>query len=67
MQFGAGQTAVAAPWPFGGGGRKRRSKRKQKRILVLMSDTGGGHKASAQALEAGFNQMYGDKCVLIWL
>lgn len=28
------------------------------RILVLMSETGGGHRASAQALEAAFEQLY---------
>lgn len=28
------------------------------RILILMSDTGGGHRASAQALKAGFNELY---------
>ena len=28
------------------------------RILILMSDTGGGHRASAQALKARFNQLY---------
>ena len=34
----------------------------QKKVLVLMSNTGGGHKASAEAIEAGFKQLYGDKC-----
>ena len=29
--------------------------------MVLMSDTGGGHRASAEALQAGFEQLYGDK------
>lgn len=31
------------------------------RILVLMSETGGGHRASAQALEAAFEQLYPGK------
>ncbi|MBK8046415.1 MAG: hypothetical protein IPK16_04345 [Anaerolineales bacterium] len=31
------------------------------RILCLMSDTGGGHRASAQALKAGFAELYGDR------
>jgi 1,2-diacylglycerol 3-beta-galactosyltransferase len=31
------------------------------RILILMSDTGGGHRASAQALKAGFGELYGDR------
>ncbi len=30
-------------------------------ILILMSDTGGGHRASAQALQAGFAERYGDR------
>ncbi|MCB0042039.1 MAG: hypothetical protein KDE23_20285, partial [Caldilinea sp.] len=30
----------------------------QQRILILMSDTGGGHRASAQALKAGFDERY---------
>ena len=28
--------------------------------MVLMSDTGGGHRASAEALQAGFEQLYGN-------
>jgi len=28
------------------------------RILILMSDTGGGHRASAQALKAGFDELH---------
>lgn len=31
------------------------------KILILMSDTGGGHRASAQALEAAFKDRFGDK------
>ncbi len=31
------------------------------RILILMSNTGGGHRASAEALKAGFIQLYGDR------
>lgn len=65
MQYGTGHVAHAAIWPFGRGNRKRKGQaQRQKNVLVLMSDTGGGHKASAQAIEAGFKQMYGDKCVL---
>ena len=30
----------------------------QQRILILMSDTGGGHRASAQALKAAFDELY---------
>ena len=30
-----------------------------KRVLILMSDTGGGHRASAEAIKAGFKARYG--------
>ena len=33
----------------------------QQRILILMSDTGGGHRASAQALKAAFDELYSDR------
>ena len=33
----------------------------QQRILILMSDTGGGHRASAQALNAGFDELFPDR------
>ena len=32
-----------------------------KRILILMSDTGGGHRASAEALKAAFQERYGSE------
>ncbi|KAJ8617294.1 hypothetical protein MRB53_013480 [Persea americana] len=31
-----------------------------KKVLILMSDTGGGHRASAEAIKAAFNQEFGD-------
>ncbi len=31
------------------------------RLLILMSDTGGGHRASAQALMAAFTERFGDR------
>lgn len=34
----------------------------QQRILILMSDTGGGHRASAQALKAGFDELFPGRC-----
>ena len=40
---------------------KARTDSERKRIMVLMSDTGGGHRASAEALKAGFDTLYGDK------
>lgn len=32
----------------------------RKRVLILMSDTGGGHRASAEAIKAAFNEEFGD-------
>ncbi|XP_058724927.1 probable monogalactosyldiacylglycerol synthase, chloroplastic [Vicia villosa] len=34
---------------------------KPKKVLILMSDTGGGHRASAEAIKAAFYQEYGDE------
>ncbi len=31
------------------------------KILILMSNTGGGHRASAEALQAGFARRFGDR------
>ncbi|CAN0860572.1 hypothetical protein LINGRAHAP2_LOCUS7980 [Linum grandiflorum] len=31
-----------------------------KKVLILMSDTGGGHRASAEAIKAAFNEQFGD-------
>lgn len=64
LQFGPGpgQTALAGTGGFFRGPPKKRTKKGQKKVLVLMSNTGGGHKASAEAIEAGFKQVYGDKC-----
>lgn len=41
-------------------GKKQAAATRKKRVMVLMSDTGGGHRASAEALQAGFEQLYGD-------
>ncbi|MGB5050656.1 MAG: hypothetical protein WBO46_17045, partial [Caldilineaceae bacterium] len=35
--------------------------RRQQRVLILMSDTGGGHRASAEALAAGFGERFGER------
>ena len=32
----------------------------KKRVLFLMSDTGGGHRAAAEAIIAALEQRYGD-------
>ncbi|XP_042377927.1 probable monogalactosyldiacylglycerol synthase 1, chloroplastic isoform X1 [Zingiber officinale] len=34
---------------------------KRKKVLILMSDTGGGHRASAEAIKAAFNEEFGDE------
>ncbi|CAL5225228.1 g8016 [Coccomyxa viridis] len=48
-------------WPFSfGRGKRRLAPERRKRVMVLMSDTGGGHRASAEALQAGFEQLYGN-------
>ncbi|KAL6567842.1 Monogalactosyldiacylglycerol synthase 1, chloroplastic [Orobanche gracilis] len=31
-----------------------------KKVLILMSDTGGGHRASAEAIKVAFNEQFGD-------
>lgn len=32
-----------------------------KNVLILMSDTGGGHRASAEAIKAAFQLEFGDE------
>ena len=32
-----------------------------KKILILMSDTGGGHRASAEAIAEAMARLYGDE------
>ncbi|KAF7151029.1 hypothetical protein RHSIM_Rhsim02G0217400 [Rhododendron simsii] len=34
---------------------------RKKKVLILMSDTGGGHRASAEAIKATFNEEFGDE------
>ncbi|PIA46005.1 hypothetical protein AQUCO_01600340v1 [Aquilegia coerulea] len=34
---------------------------KPKKVLILMSDTGGGHRASAEAIKAAFNEKFGEE------
>lgn len=33
----------------------------KKRILIMMSNTGGGHRASAEAIKAACMELYGDR------
>lgn len=48
----AGGADVAAP---------ETSASRPKKILIIMSDTGGGHRASSQALSAALDNLYGDQ------
>lgn len=60
--FVGGGLAQACPlWPLRGGARPTRRSKGPTRVLIFMSDTGGGHRASAEALRAGFDQLYGSK------
>ena len=56
MQFNGGGLMRASPlWPLRGrpSPAKQRVKGGKTRVLILMSDTGGGHRASAEAIKAG--------------
>lgn len=60
-QFGGSSLAHATPlWQLSSA-PTRKKRGGPKRILVLMSDTGGGHRASAEAVKAGFEEEFGDK------
>ena len=64
--YGGGGQARAVPlWKLGRSGRIRGGWGNQSdgkpRIMILMSDTGGGHRASAEALRGGFEHLYGSK------
>eukprot|EP00884_Botryococcus_braunii_P001426 jgi/Botrbrau1/11284/Bobra.0038s0050.1 len=49
-------------WPFAFWGKRGGGMLSgKKKVMILMSDTGGGHRASAEALKAGFEAMYGQK------
>ncbi|CAI5480664.1 unnamed protein product [Closterium sp. Yama58-4] len=41
--------------------RKVQDPARRKRVLIMMSDTGGGHRASAEALKSTFEMEFGDK------
>eukprot|EP00882_Tetradesmus_deserticola_P020971 GHRQ01022664.1.p2 GENE.GHRQ01022664.1~~GHRQ01022664.1.p2 ORF type:complete len:191 (+),score=53.36 GHRQ01022664.1:424-996(+) len=48
-------------WPFTSRGMPVARDKQQKTVLIMMSNTGGGHKASAEALKQAFEEKYGDK------
>ncbi|KAK9817389.1 hypothetical protein WJX74_006644 [Apatococcus lobatus] len=58
---GNGPAHALRLWPFPSGKRKARDPKDRKRILILMSDTGGGHRASAEAIRTGFQELYGNE------
>ncbi|PNW74102.1 hypothetical protein CHLRE_13g585301v5 [Chlamydomonas reinhardtii] len=59
---GVGAAKAVALWPFGGrNARGPTPESEKRRILIGMSNTGGGHKASAEAIKAAFQETYGDK------
>lgn len=64
---GVGSAKAVALWPFSSRGVFRPPApvdKKKKRILIMMSETGGGHKASAEAIQAGFEERFGtERCV----
>lgn len=37
---------------------QQRAAARVKRVLILMSETGGGHRAAAEAIQEGFNHLY---------
>lgn len=62
LQFGGFYPHVAYPiWPLGlkAGSKGKGGKKGKARVMILMSDTGGGHRASAQALKSAFEYLYG--------
>ena len=48
--------STSGPLKYLFGTRGGAKKNKKKRILILMSDTGGGHRASAQAIDRAINE-----------
>eukprot|EP01023_Acetabularia_acetabulum_P001852 TRINITY_DN10731_c0_g2_i6.p3 TRINITY_DN10731_c0_g2~~TRINITY_DN10731_c0_g2_i6.p3 ORF type:complete len:117 (-),score=17.24 TRINITY_DN10731_c0_g2_i6:1270-1572(-) len=60
--MGFAPIALAMPPPrLNNSIKKERNNDSLRKILVLMTNTGGGHKASAQAIKAGFQEVYNDK------
>eukprot|EP00955_Chlamydomonas_euryale_P091521 364631-Chlamydomonas_euryale.AAC.4 len=63
---GGGAAKATSLWPFGGrggggGGAGRGDEAPHpRRILIMMSNTGGGHRASAEAIKSALVEKYGD-------
>mmetsp|Transcript_13700 Transcript_13700/g.29410 ORF Transcript_13700/g.29410 Transcript_13700/m.29410 type:complete len:529 (-) Transcript_13700:874-2460(-) len=59
---GVNSSKAVALWPFFGRSRGHGANdKKRKRILIMMSNTGGGHRASAEAIKAAFQEKYGSE------
>lgn len=56
-----GKARAEKTFPSGGPKAVVAPKSDHKRILIMMSLTGGGHKASAEALKSAFKELYGNK------
>eukprot|EP00271_Cylindrocystis_brebissonii_P013229 TRINITY_DN32913_c0_g1_i1.p1 TRINITY_DN32913_c0_g1~~TRINITY_DN32913_c0_g1_i1.p1 ORF type:complete len:626 (-),score=84.74 TRINITY_DN32913_c0_g1_i1:1043-2920(-) len=56
----SGSGGDSHPWGTSEEGGKLGHFPDQKRVLILMSDTGGGHRASAEAIKETFAQEFGD-------
>ena len=60
-EYGDGRTDKEASDATNENNNEMASIETKKRVLILMSDTGGGHRASAEAIKATFELEYGDK------
>mmetsp|Transcript_33368 Transcript_33368/g.99359 ORF Transcript_33368/g.99359 Transcript_33368/m.99359 type:complete len:576 (-) Transcript_33368:456-2183(-) len=58
---GVGASKAISLWPFSLRGRKPAGDdgSGKKRVLIMMSNTGGGHRASAEALKQAFTEKHG--------
>ena len=69
VSYGGGNLGRWPPSPFRGGKRTmvkaresvKMGRKRLKRVLILMSATGGGHRASAQAIKQAFFERYGEE------
>lgn len=61
----ANASKAVALWPFSSRAAHAKKSVDRKRILIMMSNTGGGHRASAEAIKAAFKEKYGDEYEVI--
>lgn len=60
MGGGLSPAKAVALWPFSSRSAPTKQSNERKRILIMMSNTGGGHRASAEAIKSAFQEKYGD-------